>query len=181
MRKITYALVATALVTIAPFLITFEKGQDVVRGLFEYGIFAVLLFYLAMKRLVAFRYKWILLLGVYVLLVVISWIDLQTILFCKKQPASFLVGVPFVTCFFAMYFLKDLKGFSVRHMSVVLFVSLFVHFGALRFVPTQPLLQFSIPLFLAQKQSYVDRSFLTDDFRASHEATDSVTITKYYV
>uniref|UniRef100_UPI0025E1D9B0 hypothetical protein n=1 Tax=uncultured Fibrobacter sp. TaxID=261512 RepID=UPI0025E1D9B0 len=175
------ALVATALVTITPFLITFEKGQDIVRGLLEYGIFAVLLFYLAMKRLVAFRYKWILLLGVYVLLVVISWIDLQTILFCKKQSIGSFIAIPLVTSLLAMLFLKDVKGVSVRYMSTILFISFFIHFGVLRILPSQPIFQFSIPLFLAQKQSYVDRSFLTDDFRAFHEATDSVTITKYYV
>ncbi len=180
MKSVLYILVATALVTIVPFLATFEKGQDIVRGLFEYGIFTILLFYLAINRRLS-RYKWISLLVAYVFLVMLSWIDLQTILFCKKQSAGLFAVVPFITCFLAMLFLKDIKGFSIRHASMILFISLFVHFGAMHFFPSQPIFQFSIPVFLAQSQSYIDRSYLSEDFRSYYGATDSVAITKYHV
>ena len=43
MKRILYPLIATALITIVPFLTTFEKGQDIVRGLFGFSILALLL------------------------------------------------------------------------------------------------------------------------------------------
>ena len=45
MKKILYPLIATAMVTITPFLLTFEKGQDIIRGLFGYSILALLLLF----------------------------------------------------------------------------------------------------------------------------------------
>ena len=43
MKRLLYPLTACALVTIVPFLLTFEKGQNIVRGLFGYEYFALLL------------------------------------------------------------------------------------------------------------------------------------------
>ena len=80
MKNFLYIVIATALVTIAPFLITFEKGQDITRGLLEYGVFAVLLIYVSLKRHLLFFRKKILIAATYVLLLIVSWIDLQTIL-----------------------------------------------------------------------------------------------------
>ena len=45
MKKLLYPLIASALITITPFLITFEKGQDIVRGLFGFSEFALLLLF----------------------------------------------------------------------------------------------------------------------------------------
>lgn len=43
MKRLLYPMIASALITIVPFLLTFEKGQDIVRGLFGYEYFALLL------------------------------------------------------------------------------------------------------------------------------------------
>lgn len=181
MKSVLYILVATALVTIVPFLATFEKGQDIVRGLFEYGIFTILLFYLAIKKILSIRFKWVLQLATYLSLVTIAWIDLLTILFYKNQSVGLLAIIPLITSLVAIFFLKDQKGISFRNVSLILFISLFLHFGATRFLPSQPIFQFSIPLFLAQSQPYVDRSHLPDVFRTHLNTTDSVTITKNYL
>ena len=50
MKRFLYPLVATALITIAPFLLTFEKGQDIVRGLFALSILALLLLFTFIKE-----------------------------------------------------------------------------------------------------------------------------------
>ena len=50
MKKLLYPLIASALITIVPFLLTFEKGQDIVRGLFGYEYFALLLFIVFIKN-----------------------------------------------------------------------------------------------------------------------------------
>ena len=50
MKRLLHPLIACALVTIVPFLLTFEKGQDIVRGLFDYEIFGLLLFIVFVKE-----------------------------------------------------------------------------------------------------------------------------------
>ena len=49
MKKLLYPLIASALITIVPFLLTFEKGQNIVRGLFGYEYFALLLLIVFVK------------------------------------------------------------------------------------------------------------------------------------
>ena len=50
MNRLLYPLIASALITIVPFLLTFEKGQDIIRGLFDYEIFGLLLFIVLIKE-----------------------------------------------------------------------------------------------------------------------------------
>lgn len=52
MNRLLYPLIASALVTIVPFLLTFEKGQDIVRGLFGYEYFALLLLIVYIKNFI---------------------------------------------------------------------------------------------------------------------------------
>lgn len=181
MKSLLYILVATALVTTPPFLITFEKGQDIVRGLFEYGIFAVLLIYVWLKGKFFVYKKYALPIVIYATLVILSWIDLQTILAVKNWPVGFYGIIPFVGCLLAMVLLKDAKRLSLYRVSMILFVAFIVHFGAIRIFPSQPLLQFSIPLYLAQHEKYINRNYLSENFRSRYNVSDSVTITKYYV
>lgn len=180
-KNLLYVFIATALVTIAPFLITFEKGQGIERGLFEYGIFAVLLIYVSLKSHISFRRKKIFIATVYVLLVILSWIDLQTIFFVKKWSVGWYGVIPFVACALALVLVKDVSEITLRQVNIVLFISFFAHFGAMRIYSEQPLMQFSVPLYLAQQNQPVDRSYLPKEFRIRYSATDSVTITKYHV
>lgn len=180
-KNLLYVFIATALVTIAPFLITFEKGQGIERGLFEYGIFAVLLIYVSLKSHISFHRKKIFIAAVYVVLVILSWIDLQTILVVKKWSVGWYGVIPFVACALALVLVKDVSGITLRQVNIVLFISFFAHFGAMRFYSEQPLMQFSVPLYLAQQNQPVDRSYLPKEFRIRYSATDSVTVTKYHV
>lgn len=180
MKSLLYIIIATALITIAPFLITFENGQDIKRGLFEYGIFAVLLIYVSLKKYFHFYKKWILIATTYTILVILSWMDLQTILAVKKWSVEWYGIIPFAACALALVLLKDVKGFLFRQVNVILFVCFFAHFGAMKFYSEQPLFQFSIPLYLAQQNQPIDRSYLPKEFRIRYNATDSVTVTKYY-
>ena len=183
-KKLTtlfYVFIATALVTIAPFLITFEKGQDIERGLFEFGVLAILLFYVALKEHFLFLKKKMLVIATYVMLVAVSWVDLLTILAEKKWSVGLYGLIPFTSCLMALFLLKDVKGMSLRQVNIVLFVSFFAHFGAMGVYPEQPLLQFSVPLYLAQRQHQVNRNHLSVDFRTRYNVTDSVSVTKYHV
>ena len=80
MKKIVYPLIATALITIPPFLATFEKGQDIVHGLFSFSILALLLFFLLVRDS-SIKMKTVVLVAIYGLLFVASIVDLQNILF----------------------------------------------------------------------------------------------------
>ena len=57
MKRILYPLIATALITIVPFLTTFEKGQDIVRGLFGFSILALLLLFMLVRDKATFARK----------------------------------------------------------------------------------------------------------------------------
>ena len=52
MKRLLYPLIASALITIVPFLFTFEKGQNIVRGLFGYEYFTLLLFIVFVKDVI---------------------------------------------------------------------------------------------------------------------------------
>lgn len=178
-RTIFLVGISTALMTITPYLLTFEKGQGIIRGLFEYGIFAVLLFYASLRKIFGEK-KWFVP-AFYVLLVVLSWIDLLTILAEKKNDIGFYGLIPFLSSVVALALLKDVKGISVRNVNMILFVSFFAHFGAMKIYPDQPLMQFSIPLFMAQGQQEVDRSRITETMKSVYNVVHSVSITKEYV
>jgi len=180
-KNLLYVFIATALVTIAPYLITFEKGQGIERGLFEYGIFALLLFYVSLRNRIPSGKKKFFVAAVYVSLVIVSWIDLLTILVVKKWFVGWYGIIPFATCALALAMVKEVNEISLRQANVILFVSFFAHFGAMRVYSEQPLFQFSIPLYLAQQNQSIDRSYLSKDFRIRYNAIDSVAVTKNYV
>lgn len=181
MKSLLYIIIATALITIAPFLITFENGQDIKRGLFEYGTFAVLLIYVSFREMLGRQRKLLCTVVFYALLVILSWMDLQTILVVKKWSVGWYGTIPFAACALALVLLKDVKGFLFRQVNIILFISFFAHFAAMRIYSEQPLFQFSIPLYLAQQNQPIDRGNLSKEFRIRYGATDSVTVTKYYV
>lgn len=183
MKKLLYILISTALVTITPFLLTFEKGQDLTRGLFEYGIFALLLLYVSQKNKFIYSKKLriICIAAFYVAIVVLSWVDMETIMSVKHKTVGLYGIIPFICCLVALILLKETNGLSLRQVSAVLFFSFFIHLGAMRFYPEQPLFQFSIPLYLVQHEKIVDRNYLSEDFRTYYNVTDSVTITRHYI
>ena len=181
MRKILYIFVAAALVTILPFLTTFEKGQNIVRGLFEYGVFAILLFHVYLKEKCIGCNKFIAVVMCCILLIAISWIDLQTILFVKGRSTGFYGFIPFIGSFFALVLLHKVKGFSLHQVNVTLFICFFAHFISMRIYPDQPLFQFSVPLYLNQQNHLVDRNHLTREFQSQYRAIDSSTITKFHI
>ena len=87
----------------------------------------------------------------------------------KKSNLGFYGLIPFVSCFIALVILKDVKGISLKNVNLVLFVSFFAHFGAMRAYPDQPVFQFSIPLFLAQSQQSVDRMHIPNSMKLAYE------------
>ena len=196
MNRLPYPIVASALITIVPFLLTFEKGQDITRGLFGYEYFALLLLFAFVKgkvrvsspaslraTYVAKQSILILLLAVIVFaLFAVAWLDLQNLLAIKGWSTGWYGVLPFVTCGLAIAMMWKVKPFSVSAVSFIIFVTLFAHLFALNQYAAQPLAQFPIVDYMSRSAPRpVARDSLSESFKAKYFTTDSATITRDFV
>ena len=192
MKKILYFLVATALITIVPFLLTFEKGQDIVRGLFGYEYFALLLFIVFVKgklyraktslRLDKATWLFLCLLVLIIGLVSVAWIDLQNLLAIKGWCTSWYAILPFVTCGLAIVIVWKIPTFHLTDISLILFVTLITYFAAYNLFPSQPLVQFPIIDYFARTSPQPpQRKEIDDIFKDKYIVTDSASITRNFV
>ena len=182
MKRVLYPLIATALVTIVPFLSTFEKGQDIIRGLFDFSVLALLLVLLFVRDKVPFARK-LLMAIIFVTLYVVAVADLQNILSYKGWRVGWRIIIPLATWLSAVVLLKPVKAFGLHGVSLFLFILLMAHFYLYQIFPSQPLLEFPIATWLARTASNPDwaRNNLTTEFKEKNNATDSVSVTRYYV
>ncbi|WP_407457002.1 hypothetical protein [Fibrobacter sp.] len=182
MKKIAYPLIATALITITPFLVTFEKGQDIVRGLFCYSTLILTLLFVYVKT-THWRLKFPLLVLIFVGLIFVSVGDLQNILSYKDLGMGWRVLIPVATCSLAVLLLNSAKAMTINGISAFLFALLIIHFYLMSVFPSQPLLEFPITKWLARTAPNPDwaRNNLTPEFKEMNNATDSVSVTRYYV
>lgn len=176
MKKLLYPLIASALITIVPFLLTFEKGQNIVRGLFGYEYFAILLFIVFFKKS-----KEILILLV-ALLFTIAWLDLQNLLAIKGWNTGWYGLIPFATCGIAIAMVWQIKSFKFNAICFILFVALILHLEANNQYAAQPLAQFPTIDYLERSAPKpVQRSQIATEFYNKFTVTDSVTITRDYI
>ena len=196
MNSLLYPIVASALITIVPFLLTFEKGQDITRGLIGYEYFALLLLFAFVKgkvrvsspaslraTYVATQSILILLLAVIVFaLFIVAWLDLQNLLAIKGWPTGWYGLLPFATCGLAIAIMWKVKPFSVSAISFILFVALMAHLFAYNHYAAQPLAQFPVVDYMSRTvPKPVARDSLPESFRAKYFTTDSATITRGFV
>ena len=176
MKKLLYPLIASALITIVPFLFTFEKGQDVVRGLFGFEYFAILLFIVFFKKM-----RWILM-PLVTLLFIIAWLDLQNLLAIKNWSTGWYGLIPFATCGIAIAMVWQIKPFKFNTICFILFVALILHLEAYYQYAAQPLAQFPTIDYLERSAPRpVQRSEIANDFHNKFKVIDSVTITRDYI
>ena len=182
MKKIVYPLIATALITITPFLVSFENGQDIVRGLFCYSTLILSLLFVYVKT-TRWRLKFPLLVVIFVGLILVSIGDLQNILSYKGWDVEWRVLIPVVTCSLAVLLLNSAKTMTINGISAFLFAILIIHFYLMSVFPSQPLLEFPITKWLARTAPNLDwaRNNLAPEFKEKNNATDSVSVTRYYV
>lgn len=190
MKRLLYPLIASALITIAPFLLTFENGQDIIRGIFGYDIFALLLLFIATKAKASqssgnYHKRMILkvitaVIGISV--VIDAWIDLQNLLSIKNWEMGWYGMLPFITCGIAFVMTWNLKPFSYTGIGFILFVALVAHLTILNNYAAQPLAQFPIIDYCTRMAPKpVQRKDIADDYKNQYIATDSVTITRDYL
>ena len=186
MKRLLYPLLGASLITIVPFLLTFEKGQDIVRGLFGFGYFAILLIFVALKA-VTFNssakeiLKYVALGLLVTLLVSLAFVDLLNLLHEKNFELGIYALVPFFTSLFALVMVSKISGFGVRGISFILFVSLMTHLAFKNFYPSQPLLQMPLVEYLARSIPKENSPVLPEEFKAKYNVTDSVTISKNFI
>lgn len=194
MQRLLYPLIASALITIVPFLMTFEKGQNIVRGLFGYEYFALLLlivfvksklghiYFANKKELCAYAGKTLILISLIILIFIIAWLDLQNILAIKGWNTGWYGLIPFATCGLAIAMVWKIKPFKFNAICFILFVALILHLEANNQYAAQPLAQFPTIDYLERTAPRpVQRSEITNEFRNKFAVTDSVFITRNYV
>ena len=201
MKSLLYPLIASALITTAPFLVTFEKGQDVVRGLFDYEIFGLLLFIVLAKNKLLSLYSfgqglfpsskkslarfffWLFTLALLITaLFCVSWIDLQNLLTIKNKSTSWYGTLPFATCALAVAMIWQVKPFKFNTICFILFTTLILHLEANNQYATQPLAQFPTIDYLERiAPKPIQRTEISRDFHSKFFVTDSVTITRDFV
>lgn len=181
MKKILYPLIATALIAITPFLATFEKGQDIVHGLFSFSILALLLLFMLVRDS-SVKMKTVALIVIFGLLFIVSVADLQNILSYKGWAVSWRFVIPLISCFFAVFLLKPVKALRLSEISFFLFVVLMSNLYLGRLSPEQPLLEYPVAKWLARTApNDWYRNHLTDGFRLRYNAIDSVSVTRYHI
>ena len=198
MKRLLYPLIASALITIVPFLLTFEKGQDIVRGLFGYEYFALLLLIVYVKdalqkkmpacagmtkgQLFRFIFFIFILASFTISLFSIAWLDLHNLLAIKGWSTGWRGILPFATCSLAIAMVWKIKPFRFNAICFILFVALMLHLEANNRYAAQPLAQFPTIDYLERiAPKPVQRKHIADDYKAKYIVTDSVTITRDYV
>lgn len=190
MKSILYPLIASALITITPFLLSFEQGQDIVRGLFGYEYFAALLF------IVFFRSKLkecqtnanlrkfykIILITLIISLFFIAGIDVQNLMAIKKQNLGWYGLLPFATCSIAVVMVWGTKPFRLHSIFFILFIALIFHLEFYNQYAAQPLAQFPTIDYLERiAPKPAQRKNISKEFLNKFIVTDSVTITRDFV
>ncbi|MBO7061545.1 MAG: hypothetical protein J6W54_10710 [Fibrobacter sp.] len=201
MKRLLYPLIACALVTIVPFLLTFENGQNIVRGLFGYEYFALLLLIVFVKErltkvglslrellrsskqsLLRFALWSFALLLCILAFIWVAWVDLQNLLAIKGWNTGWYGVLPFVTSALAIAMVWQLKPFKFSAICFILFVALILHLEANNQYAAQPLAQFpSIDYLERIAPQPPQRKEMSEDFRKKYTVTDSVTITRDYI
>lgn len=199
MNRLLYPLIASALITIVPFLFTFEKGQDIVRGLFGYEYLALLLFIAFIKSKLTYSSLWGILrmpkqflvkfiIAVFLLvlatiaLFAVAWLDLQNLLAIKNWDTSWYGIIPFITCGLAVAIVWQVKPYKFNTICFILFIALISHLEAFNRYASQPLVQFPIIDYLERTAPKpVQRNEIAEEFRQKYTVTDSVTITRDFV
>ena len=197
MNRLLYPIVASALITIVPFLLTFEKGQDITRGLIGYEYFALLLLFVFLKdklpkslrvacatkqsmfrNLVCIVFLCVIVCALFA----VAWLDLQNLLAIKGWATGWYGVLPFVTCGLAIAMMWKVKPFSASAISFILFVALMAHLFAYNHYAAQPLAQFPVVDYMSRSAPKpVARDSLPESFKVKYFTTDSATITRGFL
>ena len=190
MMRLIYPLIASILITITPYLITFENGQDIIRGLFCYEIFALFLSFIFIKdkALKCYTHKirqtflWALATFIIVGIFTVAWIDLQNLLAIKGWNTSWYGILPFTTCALAIAMVWQIKPFRFNEIIFIFFTALIIHLAAYNQYAAQPLAQFpTIDYLVRIAPKTPQRDSIPEELSKKFIISDSASITKDYI
>lgn len=185
MRNIIFTVIASALVSIAPFLALFDPNCFPTHGILIFGIFIVFLLYANIKAKIVSRKKsWILVFAVYSLTVAVSWIDLQGILKLMDKTTGFYGIIPFVTPAIALLILKDVKAIPLRHVNLLAFSAVFIHLVSFyTSIISYPILSFPIlnQIHFQDSTGNIDRTVLKKDELKKWQIYDATNIESSFI
>ncbi len=145
MKSILFVVVASALISIVPFLVTFDPECVPYRGIMIYSIFAILMFFTNIKeRLQSKKKKAIAFAITYILVATISCIDSQAIYTLLEIKSAIYNLIPFVITTIGFLILKDTKAIPLRQINLALFSILFLHLAMSNTDIAQPVLTFTL-------------------------------------
>lgn len=181
MKNLLYPLVATALITITPFLVSFEKGQDIVRGLFCYSIFFLLLMFANVKDCTKSKRR-VMVPLVVVALLIVAFLDLKSLVLYKNGVYGWYAVIPFITVAFAVAMVSQVKGFALNTISFIMFASLGLHSVMMNVRADQPVFEFPVVKAISRMAAYnPPRYVLPDSFVSRYNVSDSASVTKLFI
>ena len=180
MKNILYPFIGAALVTVAPFLLTFENGQDIVHGIFSFSALLLLLVFAWVNRCF-YHVKKVALCFVALLLLASSVVDLCNILALQSKYLNLNIFVSVGACFLAIIIVCQVKKMTLAMMNTIVLVTLGLHFILLNFSLVQPMLEFPVTRALERYSQVISRNKLPDAFKRSYKWVESPMITKDYV
>ena len=180
MKNVIYPFVGAALVTIAPFLLTFETGQDIVHGIFSFSALLLLLVIAWVKHRFN-RVKKIVLIFVVLLLLVSTVVDLCNILALQSKPLGLNILIPVGACSLAVIIVSQVKKMTLPMMNTIVFVTLGLHFFLLNVSLVQPLLEFPVTRALERSSQIEPRNKLPNSFKQNFKWNESSMITMDYM
>ena len=138
MKNLIYVSTAASLISIVPYLATFNRDHVTSHGLISLEIFILLLIFLKLRD--SIKNKKILSAIFGIVLCALSWIDLLAITHQNETSVSFYGIIPFATVPLALFSLKKATSFTWSQMNLIAFSILVLHFLILSFIPATPLL-----------------------------------------
>lgn len=184
MKNLLLVIVASALVSLTPFIILFDKNCFPNHGIICFSVFLILLCFTNIKaKIKNANQQKILYTITYVLVVAISWIDMQSILNLLQKNTGVYGIIPFITAAIALIILKDSAAMQFKKINLIAFSIFFIHLISCYSFLNQPILDFTLLKqieFKSEKYS-IDRSNLSKDYKKEFLISDSTTITKFYL
>lgn len=182
MKNFFHYIIAAILATISLYLISFEKGQDLVRGLV--GLEALVLLLLWRHCYPAKTWWKKIALGIISLsLVSLIALDWHNLVSLKSWGLWSYLVIPLGAAFLALFLVKAARPVSSINAIIFIFFFLIVHLIGMRFYAAQPLLVF--PTFNYIGKSHYTESFnrdsLTAEWRSSYKVVDTTAITTTYL
>lgn len=180
MKNILYPFVGAAVVTIAPFLLTFERGQDIVHGIFNFGALLLLLVF-AWVNCRFYHVKKMVLCSVALSLFATTVIDLGNILALQSKSLGPNIFISICSSALAIIMVGQVKKMTIPMMNTIAFVTLGLHFFLLNFSLVQPLLEFPVTRALKRSSQIEPKNKLSNSFKQNFKWNESSMITMDYI